>query len=206
VAGAGGVLVASPDDARAGPAEGRPGMPRGRVTPGRRNATRAPACKIVGSPPPRRGASPGQRGMRDQDRGDDGEQDQAPARADDSGDDNADDNRAPAAHCEAESRRISKAEEQGCVLLGGQVGSRLGHHAGAGLQPRDRSSDRNEQHRATLEHHPANAACPRRAVRSDTCMHLLIAGSPPCVRSAMATVIMAAGDCLPTSLRSTPPF
>jgi hypothetical protein len=47
------------------------------------------------------------------------------------------------------------------------------------LPPRDRSSDRNEQHRATLQHHPANAACPRRAVRSGTCTHLLIAGPPP---------------------------
>jgi hypothetical protein len=35
---------------------------------------------------------------------------------------------------------------------------------GVGLPPRDRSCDRNEQHRAALEHHPANAACPRRAV------------------------------------------
>jgi hypothetical protein len=42
----------------------------------------------------------------------------------------------------------------------------------------DRSSDRNEQHHATLQHHPANAACPRHAIRSGTCMHLLIAGSP----------------------------
>ena len=50
---------------------------------------------------------------------------------------------------------------------------------GARLPPRDRSSDRNEQHRSALEHHPANAACPHRAVRSGTCPHLLIAGSPP---------------------------
>jgi hypothetical protein len=42
----------------------------------------------------------------------------------------------------------------------------------------DRSFDRNEQHHAALGHHPANAACPRRAVRSRTCLHLLIAGSP----------------------------
>jgi hypothetical protein len=52
----------------------------------------------------------------------------------------------------------------------------LRHLALEAVPPRDRSSDRNEQHHATLEHHPANAACPRRAVRSGTCMHLLIAG------------------------------
>ena len=32
---------------------------------------------------------------------------------------------------------------------------------GIRLSPRDRSSDRNDQHRATLEHHAANIACPR---------------------------------------------
>jgi len=50
---------------------------------------------------------------------------------------------------------------------------------GAGLPSRDRSSDRSEQHRAALEHHPASATSPRRTLRSGTCMHLLIAGSPP---------------------------
>ncbi len=50
----------------------------------------------------------------------------------------------------------------------------------------DRSSDRDEQHRAALEHHSANAASPRREVRSGTCLHLLIAGSfsPHRVRQA----------------------
>jgi hypothetical protein len=50
---------------------------------------------------------------------------------------------------------------------------------GTGLRPRDRSCDRNDQHRAALVNHPANAARPRCAVRSGTCMHLLIAGSFP---------------------------
>jgi hypothetical protein len=54
---------------------------------------------------------------------------------------------------------------------------------GAGLPPADRSSNRNEQHRAALGHHPANAACPRRTARSQTCLHLLIAGSPPSQRN-----------------------
>ena len=43
--------------------------------------------------------------------------------------------------------------------------------------------DRNEQHPDPPQHHPANAAYPRREVRSGTCLHLLIAGSPlllPC--------------------------
>jgi hypothetical protein len=46
-----------------------------------------------------------------------------------------------------------------------------------GLPPHDRNSDRKEQHRATLEHHPANAVRTRRAARTGTCTHLLIAGS-----------------------------
>lgn len=48
---------------------------------------------------------------------------------------------------------------------------------GARLPPRDRSFDRNKQHRAALAHHPTNAAYPRRAVCLGTCLHLLIAGS-----------------------------
>jgi hypothetical protein len=44
------------------------------------------------------------------------------------------------------------------------------------LPPHDRSSDRNKQHHAALGHHPANAACPRCAIQSGTCMYLLIAG------------------------------
>jgi hypothetical protein len=40
---------------------------------------------------------------------------------------------------------------------------------GAGLPPRDHCSDRNEQHRATLKHHPANAVRTRRVVRSGAC-------------------------------------
>jgi hypothetical protein len=73
----------------------------------------------------------------------------------------------------------TQTDQYRCLLPrpGGQVGSPLWRSTqGAGLPPRDRSSDRNEQHRAALQHHPANAACPRRAVRSGTCMHLLIAG------------------------------
>lgn len=40
--------------------------------------------------------------------------------------------------------------------------------------PRDRSSDRNEQHHAALQHHPANATRPRHAVRPGIRLHLLI--------------------------------
>ena len=68
---------------------------------------------------------------------------------------------------------------EGLPLPGGRVGSCLGHHVGRRPPSRDRSSDRNEQHRAALGHHPVNVACPRRAVLSGTCLHLLIAGSPP---------------------------
>jgi hypothetical protein len=39
--------------------------------------------------------------------------------------------------------------------------------------PSDRSCDRNEQHRASLGYHPANAACPRCAIRP----YLLLAGA-----------------------------
>ncbi len=99
-----------------------------------------------------------------------------PARADDSGDGNADDNRAPAAHCETGSRRRSAAGREGCVLLGVTCASALVVTQGTGLPPRDRSFDRNEQHHGALAHHPANTAWPRRAVRSGTCLHLLIAG------------------------------
>lgn len=60
-------------------------------------------------------------------------------------------------------------------VLGGAPG--LGIMQGTGLSPGDRSFDRNEQHRAALEHYPANGAYPRRAVRLGTCLHLLIAGS-----------------------------
>jgi hypothetical protein len=49
---------------------------------------------------------------------------------------------------------------------------------GTPLPPDDRSSDRNEQHCAAPGYHPANTACPRRAARSRTCLHLLITGSP----------------------------
>ncbi len=58
-------------------------------------------------------------------------------------------------------------------------GDQMGSHrviAGHRLPPRDHSSDRNEQHRAALGHHPANVACPRHAVRPGVCMHLLMAG------------------------------
>jgi len=51
------------------------------------------------------------------------------------------------------------------------------HHAERRPPPGDRSLDRNEQHHAALGHHPANAAGPRPAVRSRTCLHLLITGS-----------------------------
>jgi hypothetical protein len=49
---------------------------------------------------------------------------------------------------------------------------------GAGIPPHDRSSERNKQHRPALGRHLANLACPRCAVRSGNCMHLLIAGWP----------------------------
>jgi hypothetical protein len=55
-----------------------------------------------------------------------------------------------------------------------QAVSSLDHHTGRQLPPRDR----NEQHRVALQHHPTNTARLRRAVRSATCLHLLIAGSP----------------------------
>ncbi len=55
----------------------------------------------------------------------------------------------------------------------------IGYAEGRGATARHRSSDRNDQDRAALEHHPANAASPRRAQRSRICLHLLIAGSPP---------------------------
>jgi hypothetical protein len=44
------------------------------------------------------------------------------------------------------------------------------------LSPYDRTGDRNEQHRAALQHRPVNAASSRRAVRAGTCLHLLIVG------------------------------
>ncbi|MCA1704873.1 MAG: hypothetical protein LC808_17050 [Actinobacteria bacterium] len=47
-------------------------------------------------------------------------------------------------------------------VLGVKWASALVITQGAGLPLRDRSSDRNEQHRAALAHHRANAACPRR--------------------------------------------
>jgi hypothetical protein len=37
----------------------------------------------------------------------------------------------------------------------------------------------NELHRAALQHHTATAACPCRAIRSGTRLHLLIAASVP---------------------------
>jgi len=45
--------------------------------------------------------------------------------------------------------------------------------------PSDRSPDRNEQHQAALEHHPAHPAHPRCAIRPGTRSHLFIAGPPP---------------------------
>jgi hypothetical protein len=95
---------------------------------------------------------------------------------DDSGDDNADDNPVPAAPCRAPLRRRARTGEDGCVLLGVKWAPALVIEQGARPPPRDRSSDRNEQHRATLEHHPANVVRTRRTGRSGTCMHLLIAG------------------------------
>ena len=56
------------------------------------------------------------------------------------------------------------------------MGSRPCHRTGTGLPPRDRNSDRNEQHRAALGHHLANTAWPRRAGRSGLCLHLLSQG------------------------------
>lgn len=41
----------------------------------------------------------------------------------------------------------------------------------------DRSPGHNEQHHIALGHHPTNATCPRRVIRSGACTHLLIAGS-----------------------------
>jgi hypothetical protein len=96
----------------------------------------------------------------------------------DSGNDNLDGNPSPAAPCRAGSRRRSREKDSAYALLGVSALPPWPYQ-GAGLPPRDRSSDRNEQHHAALEHHPANATRPRRAVRSDTCLHLLIAGSPP---------------------------
>jgi hypothetical protein len=48
-----------------------------------------------------------------------------------------------------------------------------------GCPPRDAVlTDRDEQHRAALGHHPANAVGPPGAVRSGACLHLFIAGFP----------------------------
>ena len=44
----------------------------------------------------------------------------------------------------------------------GHLEPHLDHQTGAGLPLGDRSCDRNEQHRAALGHHSANAAGPRR--------------------------------------------
>jgi hypothetical protein len=62
------------------------------------------------------------------------------------------------------------------MLLGVKRAIALAITQATGLPQCDRSSDRNDQHRDTLQHHPANAAYPRHAVRAGTCMHLLIAG------------------------------
>ncbi len=58
-----------------------------------------------------------------------------------------------------------------------QVGFALVIMQGTGVPLPDRSSDRNEQHRAALQHHHANAACPRRSVHTGARMHLLITRS-----------------------------
>ena len=50
---------------------------------------------------------------------------------------------------------------------------------GGELTTDDRSSHHNEQHRTTLEHQPGAPRAPRCAIRSETCMHLLIAELPP---------------------------
>ena len=64
-------------------------------------------------------------------------------------------------------------QRKGYVLLGPR-GSRLGHHTRrrattvmAACHPQ-----RNEQHRAALQHQSATAACPCRAIRSGTRLHL----------------------------------
>ena len=91
-------------------------------------------------------------------------------------DDNADDSPAPTAPFLTGSRYIARIEgfEQGCVLLEIVEVCALIITRDEGLQPGDRSFDRNEQHHASLGHHPANVACPRGAVRSGSC----IAGFP----------------------------
>lgn len=94
---------------------------------------------------------------------------------DDNGDDNADDNLAPAAPAEPVVEQTRRGAS-GCVLLGVKFAPASVITQSTGLPPGDRSFDRNEQHRAALEHHPTNAACPCRAVRSGICLHLLIAG------------------------------
>ena len=74
----------------------------------------------------------------------------------------------------------------------GQVDSHHGHPMqGTGLLPRDHSSDRNEQHHPALEHHPTNVACPRGPARSETCMHLLIAGPPVSVQVVPPMIIVS---------------
>jgi hypothetical protein len=67
------------------------------------------------------------------------------------------------------------------------VGSHLSHRIG--VPPRDRSCDRNEQHRAALGHHPANVAFPCRVVRSEICMHLLIAALRPLQTASTAIIV-----------------
>lgn len=89
-------------------------------------------------------------------------------------DDNADDSPAHQHHAKA-GHGPDRSLDRGLRASGGQVASRP--RSSRRLPLGDRSFDRNEQHRAALGHHSANTACPRHAVGSRICLHLLIAGS-----------------------------
>jgi hypothetical protein len=73
------------------------------------------------------------------------------------------------------------------MLLGVKRAIALAITQATGLPQCDRSSDRNDQHRDTLQHHSANAAYPRHAVRAGTCMHLFFKIAPHNIPALGAT-------------------
>jgi hypothetical protein len=108
--------------------------------------------------------------------------------ADDSSDDNVDDNLAPPAPSLTGSRCRSRAGQRTCALLGAK-GSQVGHHAGRGLPPRDRSSNRNEQHRAThVCSYPLAGASASAASRVRRAAARQNASSPAVTSSMMGTM------------------
>jgi hypothetical protein len=107
-----------------------------------------------------------------------GKQNQPTAQANDTGDDNADNDRAPTAPCKHDcGTDRSPKEDLLCFWGSSGLPPRSPRKALACHQVTAVPTTVNEQHSAAPRHHPANTACPRRAVRSRTCLHLLIAGS-----------------------------